>query len=80
MSVSDLKMSRVRKGLSQYELSQQTRVPPWRISLIERGVAPTHQEAEAIATALETFVADLFPKSKWGIPKTRKYKLGKKIS
>lgn len=60
MLVSELKLTRVRKGLSQYELSQETGIPPWRISLIERGVSPTHQEAEAIANAFRTSVADLF--------------------
>ena len=38
MNTSPLKIERVKQGLSQGELADQTKVPRWRISMYETGV------------------------------------------
>jgi hypothetical protein len=55
--VSPLKIERVRRGLSQFQLWMKTDVPPWRISLIERGLPPKPEEARKLAEALNLSVA-----------------------
>jgi transcriptional regulator with XRE-family HTH domain len=62
-------MSRVRErrealrvAFSQYHLARLTGIPQTRISLLERDlVAPTPDERERIAQALQCAIADLWP-------------------
>ncbi len=50
-----LKLTRISKDISQWDLSQTTGIPNYRISLIENGrVQPKAEELEALATALGT--------------------------
>ena len=52
-----LKIVRIKKGVSQWDLSQETGIPNYRISLIENGrVQPRLGEVEALAKALGTTV------------------------
>ena len=56
----NLKIIRIRKGVSQWDLSQMTGIPNYRISLIECGrVQPKQKELEELATALGSTVAIL---------------------
>ena len=59
--VSEMKLHRIRKELSQIDLWMKTGIPQWRISLIERGIKPKREEAEKIASVLGGNVAELFP-------------------
>lgn len=52
MTVSPIKIERIRKGLSQIQLWLQTGVPQYRISLIERGLPPRPEEARKLSEAL----------------------------
>ena len=47
-----LKIERVKKDLTQYQLWMKTDIPQWRISLIERGLPPTPDERRKLAEAL----------------------------
>ncbi len=58
--ISKLKMARIKKELTQIDLWMMCGVPQWRLSLIERGIAPTEIEAHEIAEALEIPLAELF--------------------
>ncbi len=50
-----LKLTRIDKDISQWDLSQTTGIPNYRISLIENGrVQPKAEELEALAAALGT--------------------------
>ncbi len=50
-----LKLTRISKDISQWDLSQTTGIPNYRISLIENGrVEPKAEELEALAAALGT--------------------------
>lgn len=50
-----LKLTRIDKDISQWDLSQTTGIPNYRISLIENGrVEPKPEELEALAAALDT--------------------------
>ena len=51
----ELKIARIRKGLSQWDLAGKTEIPNYRISLIETGrVEPKADELRRLADALET--------------------------
>ncbi len=53
--MKNLKVARIDKGLSQWDLAGETGIPNYRISLIETGRAqPKPEELEALAKALET--------------------------
>jgi transcriptional regulator with XRE-family HTH domain len=58
--VSKLKIERIKKGLSQIDLWMRTGIPQWRLSLIERGIAPRPEEAKRIAQTLGAEIPDLF--------------------
>lgn len=60
MAVSKIKLQRIIRGLSQSRLTIVTGIPQWRISLIERGVVPTCEEAARIAAALGCRPEDVF--------------------
>ncbi len=50
-----LKLTRIDKDISQWDLSQTTGIPNYRISLIENGrVEPKPEELKALAEALQT--------------------------
>ena len=53
--MKQLKLTRIVKDISQWDLSQQTGIPNYRISLIENGrVEPKPEELKALAKALGT--------------------------
>ena len=56
----NLKIIRITKGVKQWDLSRETGIPNYRISLIENGrVQPKTEELEALAKALGSTVAIL---------------------
>ena len=59
--VSIMKIERVKKDWSQQDLSALTGIGQWRLSLIERGLVPSGEEAEKISRVLENTVENLFP-------------------
>lgn len=51
----DLKIARLLRGLTQYELSKLTKISAPRISLLERGFAqPSADELQRLANALSS--------------------------
>jgi transcriptional regulator with XRE-family HTH domain len=60
--ISPLKLERIKRGFTQIDLWMKTGIPQWRISLIERGIAPKPEEAQKIAEALNSQLDDVFPK------------------
>ena len=50
--VSQMKIERIKKGITQVDLWMETGIPQWRISLIERGIDPKPAEAQRIAETL----------------------------
>jgi len=59
----NLKLLRISKGVSQWDLSQKTGIPNYKISLIENGrVQPKQKELEELAKALGSTVAILASK------------------
>ena len=53
--MKNLKIARILKGTSQWDLSTKTGIPNYRISLIENGrVEPKPEELRALAEALQT--------------------------
>jgi transcriptional regulator with XRE-family HTH domain len=58
-----LKLERVRRDLTQVDLAALTgdKVPQYRLSLLERGVRPRPDEAEALSEVLGLASRDLFP-------------------
>ena len=61
--VSNMKIERMKKEITQIDLWMITDIPQWRLSLIERGIHPREDEAIKIAEALEQDVKFLFPQS-----------------
>ena len=61
--VAKLKIQRMVKGFSQVVLWEKTGIPQWRLSLIERGVAASPDEAGKISQALDVPVEELFETS-----------------
>jgi transcriptional regulator with XRE-family HTH domain len=61
MNVSRLRVERVKRGLTQFDFWKMANIPQWRISLIERGLHPTKEEAMKIAGVLRRKVNELFP-------------------
>jgi len=59
--VSAMRLARFKKEVSQMHLWAKTGIPQWRISLIERGLMPTEDEAERIAKALGEMRETIFP-------------------
>lgn len=54
-----LKILRLLRGLTQYELSKLTKIPAPRISLLERGYAqPSVNELQRLKEALESWEDD----------------------
>ena len=61
--ISPMKLERIKKEITQIDLWMMTRIPQWRISLIERGVPATPEEMKKIVSALGVPEQDLFPES-----------------
>jgi DNA-binding XRE family transcriptional regulator len=59
--VSKLKVERFKLGLTQFDFWKRAEIPQWKISLIERGLRPSRQEALKIAGVLGQAVNELFP-------------------
>jgi transcriptional regulator with XRE-family HTH domain len=58
----NLKVARVKKEMSQYELSFKAGISQARISLMENGYRqPTKGQAEKIAEALQVDIEEIFP-------------------
>jgi hypothetical protein len=62
--VSQMKIERIRREVTQIDLWMKTGIPQWRLSLIERGIVPKPEEAEMIASALGVERGELFPSDK----------------
>jgi len=60
--VSNMKIQRARKEKTQTDLSRETDIPQWRISLIERGIPANDEEKQKIAAALGCTTEEIFPK------------------
>jgi len=60
--VSKMRLERIKKELSQYDMWMRTGIPQWRISLIERGIVPREDEIEKISQTLECPAEKIFPK------------------
>ncbi len=62
MENMNLRIARVKRKMSQWELSYKTRISQGRISLFERGFRqPTQEQAEKIAEALCVDIKEIFP-------------------
>jgi transcriptional regulator with XRE-family HTH domain len=62
MENMNLRIARVKRKMSQWELSYKTRISQGRISLFERGYRqPTKEQAEKIAEALCVDIKEIFP-------------------
>lgn len=59
--ISNLKLQRIQRELTQVDLWMSSEVPQWRISLLERGITPKPDEAEKIAKALGVSVNEIWP-------------------
>ena len=74
MKNMNLKVARVKRKMSQYELSFETGISQARISLFENGFRyPTKVQAEKIADALQVKAEEIFPDllSRWRNKKRR---------
>jgi len=60
MTATPFKIERVKRELTQVELAAKSGIPQHRISLLERGVKPSPDEAQALATALNVREAEIF--------------------
>ncbi len=62
MENMNLRIARIKRKISQWELSYRTGISQGRISLFERGFRqPTKEQAEKIAEALQEDIKDIFP-------------------
>ena len=59
--ISNMRLERIKREVTQVDLWMKTGIPQWRISLIERGIRPKAEEADRIAKALEMDTVELFP-------------------
>jgi len=60
MAATPFKIERVKRELTQAELSARSGVPQHRISLLERGVRPRPDEVKALADVFEVNPEELF--------------------
>ena len=59
----NMKIARMKNGITQYDLSYSTRIPQGTISLIEQGIKqPSFDQAQKIAEALHMSIEEIFPK------------------
>ena len=61
MTMSNLRLERLKAGKSQIDLWVDTGIQQWRISLIERGVSPRPDEIKLLSKALNIEPYYLFP-------------------
>ncbi len=60
--VSRLRLERIKRGQTLYDVHRETGLPPSRLSLIERGIADAHPgERAKLAAFLEVKESKLFP-------------------
>lgn len=60
----EIKIKRVIRGLTQYDLMAETGIPQSRLSLIERGyIIPKDEEKTKLAQCLGCKEKDLFPEN-----------------
>ena len=62
--VSNMKLKRIKKEITQIDLWIKTGIPQWRVSLIERGILPKKEEAEKIAEVLGCQIEEIFSQIK----------------
>jgi len=60
MAATPFKVERVKRELTQADLAARSGVPQHRISLLERGVKPRPEEAQALAVVLGVREAEIF--------------------
>lgn len=60
MAATLFKIERIKRELTQAKLAAQSGVPQHRISLLERGVRPRPEEAQALADAFGCEPQELF--------------------
>jgi transcriptional regulator with XRE-family HTH domain len=60
MAATPFKIERVKRELTQAELAALSGIPQHRISLLERGVTPRRDEAQALAKAFKVNPEELF--------------------
>jgi len=58
--ISNMRLERTKREITQIDLWMKTGIPQWRISLIERGIQPKLNEKKKIAKVLGCKVADIF--------------------
>lgn len=63
MAATPFKIERVKRELTQAELAALSGIPQHRISLLERGVKPSPEEAQVLATAFKMKPEELFQNS-----------------
>ncbi len=62
MENMDFRIARIKRRISQWELSYRTKISQGRISLFERGYRqPTKEQAAKIADALQVNIEEIFP-------------------
>lgn len=61
MKASKVKISRVTVGKRQKDLGKKAGIGQYKISLIERGLPPTQDEASRIAKVLGVKLEEVFP-------------------
>jgi transcriptional regulator with XRE-family HTH domain len=59
--ISRIKLERIKREMTQFDLCIKTGIPQWRISLIERGITPREEELKKIASALNIQQEKFFP-------------------
>jgi len=62
MVITQFKLERIKKGLTQWQLSGKTKISQQRLSLLETGQAgPTQKEKEILCKFFRSYPAVLFP-------------------
>lgn len=57
-----LKIIRIKRGITQWDLSHKTGIRNYKISLFENGhIEPNKEEKKKLAKALKVKIADIFP-------------------
>jgi len=59
--VSTMKLARIQREITQFDLWMKTGIPQWRLSLIERGIVPKPEEAKKISDVLGEKPEEIFP-------------------
>jgi transcriptional regulator with XRE-family HTH domain len=68
--LSPLRLARLRRGATQFELALQAKLPASRLSLLERGLSPARaDERRRLASTLGDSESELFPEVQWAEPR-----------